>query len=512
MDDAPAQSALSPVPSHAEDGRELYLQGLLALRDGHAEQAAGLLTQALRRQPSHHGMRRNLVRALLVAEHFERVVVQANAALTGTPDDAELHFARGTALNALGHHAQSCAAFARALALQPDHAPSWLNMGNATADLNDMASAETLYRTAIRLDESLPEAHASLGYVLTMQGRLNEAIEACEAAIRVRPDFPQAHWNLAIAALLGGDLRRGFAEYEWRKRHPLYRADFPNLPGRQWDGGDAAGQTILVRAEQGFGDVIQFVRYLPLIRDMGAHPVLVCAPSLVPLFNAISGITVCSPADPLPAYDAWIDQISLPLLFGTTLDTVPASTAYLRADADRTEAWRSRLDAGLCKRAPNCVSRTGDWPQDGQIPEVRVGIVVAGNPRHNRDERRSIPPELDWKLPKRAGLSFVNLRHGASACPLGLPDLTPWLTDFAETAALIENLDLVITVDTAVAHLAGALGKPVWILLPHAPDWRWLLGRADSPWYRSARLFRQPAPGDWNGVLVQVTEALALGW
>lgn len=506
-DDARAQS--SPLPPQADDGRELYVQGLLALRNGHAEQAAGLLLQALRRQPLHRDMRRNLVRALLVAERFEQVVEQANAALTGTPDDAELHFARGTALNALGHHAQSCAAFAKALALQPDHAPSWLNMGNASADLDDLASAEALYRTAIRLDGTLAEAHASLGYVLTTQGRLNEAIEACENAIRVRPDFAQGHWNLAIAALLSGDLPRGFAEYEWRKRNQRYRADFPDLRGRRWDGSDAAGQTILVRAEQGFGDVIQFARYLPLIRDMGGDPILFCAPPLLPLFDAMPGIKACSLTGPLPPYDAWIDQISLPLMFGTTLDTVPAPTAYLSADPDRVGAWRVRLDAGLCDRLRRHALSLDERPRDGQSAK-RVGIAFAGNPRHSRDQRRSIPPDFEWTLPDRPGYSFVNLQHGASASRLGLRDLTAWLTDYAETAALIENLDLVITVDTSVAHLAGAMGKPVWILLPHAPDWRWLLGRSDNPWYRSARLFRQPTPGDWTSVLAQVTEALVL--
>src|ERR1700742_1541114 len=207
------------VPPEADEGRALYIRGLLELRNGDAEEATSLLTRALRWQPTHRGMRRNLVRALLAAEHFEKVLHQANAALEGTPDDAELHFARGTALDALGHHARACAAFARALSLRPDHAPSWLNMGNASADLDDLMSAETLYRTAIRLDAALPEAYASLGHILTMQGRIADAIEVFEIAIRLRPDFAQAHWNLAIGALLNGDLPRGFAEYEWRKRH-----------------------------------------------------------------------------------------------------------------------------------------------------------------------------------------------------------------------------------------------------------------------------------------------------
>lgn len=486
----------SPRPGITEEnGQALYVQALLALRNGDAEEAASLLTRALRQQPEHYGMRRNLVRALLVSQRFEQVVVQTTAALQGMPNDAELHFARGTALNALGQHTRACAAFGRALSLQPDHAPSWLNMGNASADLDDLDSAEVLYRTAIRLDDTLPEAHASLGYILTMQGRSVEAISACETAIRLQPDFAQAHWNLAIAALLSGDLPRGFAEYEWRKRHVQYRTDFADIPGTQWDGARADHQTILVRAEQGFGDVIQFARYLPLIRDMGATPILVCAPSLALLIQSMPGIRAIPSSDPLPKYDKWIDQISLPRVFSTTLDTIPAATHYLGADPSRRAAWRARL-------------RTYFQHDKCQGRQRRVGIALAGNPKHRADRRRSVPPDINLKLFAVPGLSFVNLQYGASAGHLNLPDLTPWMTDYAETAALIDSLDLIISVDTSVAHLAGALGKPVWILLPHAPDWRWLLGRSDSPWYRSVRLFRQPAPGDWASVLTQVQEAL----
>ena len=485
MDRTPTQPSCPPA---AVDAQALYVQALQALRTGDAEEAASLLTRTLRWQPTHQGMRRNLVRALLLAERFDQVLIQVNAALAETPDDAELHFARGTALNALGQPARACAAFARALSLKPDHAASWLNIGNASADLDDLASAETLYRTAIRLDAALPEAYASLGYILTMQARLNEAIEACEAAIRLHPDFAGAHWNLAIAALLGGDLRRGFQAYEWRKRHAAYRADFPDLPGPVWNGADVLGRTILVRAEQGFGDAIQFARYLPLIRDAGGKPILVCAPALVPLMQSLPGIQAVPSTGVLPEFDAWIDQISLPRLFGTTLDTIPANDAYLRAETDRVQVWRLRLPKG-----------------------PKVGIAFAGNPKHPADRRRSIPSDLTQMLRDIPGISFVNLHHGKAARPLGLPDLTQWMTDYAETAALIDTLDLVVTVDTSVAHLAGALGKPVWVLLPHAPDWRWLLGRTDSPWYRSARLFRQPTPGDWTSVLADVATKLNLG-
>lgn len=466
-------------------GHALYVAGLQALRAGDAAEASDLLIAALRHQPAHPGMRRNLVRALLASERYQQVLVQAGSALADAPDDAELHFAHGTALNALGQHAAACTAFGRALSLQPDHAPSWLNMGNAATDLDDLASAETCYHTAVRLDPSLPEVHASLGYILTRLGRPTEAIAACEAAIRLRPDLAQAHWNLAVAALLAGDLLRGFTAYEWRKKHTRFRMDFPDLPGPAWDGSNPAGRTILVRAEQGFGDAIQFARYLPMIRDAGGIPVLRCAPALVALMRSMHGVRVVASSEDVPPYHAWIDQMSLPNVFATTLDTIPSAAGYLAADRTRIGAWDARLPSGR-----------------------RIGLAFAGNPNHTGDRRRSIDPALLAPWISGRGEEFINLQHGPSAASLGLTALTPWLTDYAETAALIANLDLVITVDTSVAHLAGALGKPVWILLPHAPDWRWLLGRSDTPWYRSARLFRQPAPNDWSSVLAQVARAL----
>jgi hypothetical protein len=217
--------------------------------------------------------------------------------------------------------------------------------------------------------------------------------------------------------------------------------------------------------------------------------------------QSIPGVRAVSASGPLPAYDSWIDLISLARVFGTALDTIPNPTAYLSADPILVQAWHARFAAG----------RQGGGQQD-QDGARKVGIAFAGNPRHRADRRRSIPPDFDVRLPDIPGLSFVSLQHGGPAGRLGLPDLTQWMTDYAETAALIDTMDLVITVDTSVAHLAGALGKPVWILLPHAPDWRWLLGRADSPWYRSVRLFRQPVAGDWPGVLAEVTQALWVMW
>lgn len=471
------------------DDPALYLRGLIALRDGALDDATALLTQALRRQPGHPGMRRNLVRALLLSGCFDQVLLHANAVLASDPRDAEMHYARGTALNALGQPTKGCAALARALALQPNNASAWLNMANASVDAGDLAGAETMYRTAITLDPNLAEAHASLGHLLLEQARFYAATEACETAVRLRPDFAQAHWNLAAALLLGGDLERGFREYEWRKSHPSFRRDFLGLPGRYWQGEPLDGRVILVRAEQGLGDTIQFARYLPVLRELGGRPILVCAPTLVPLFQSMPGIRAVPKQNPLPAHDVWADLLSLPHLLGAKLETIPAPSGYLRAQPESAARWDQFLPKGR-----------------------RIGLVLAGNPNHKADKRRSIPFALAKILTGIPNVVWINLQHGPAAAQLqragGPVDLTERLPDYAETAALIENLDLVISADTSVAHLAGALGKPAWVLLPQAPDWRWLLERSDSPWYRSIRLFRQSQAGDWTGVLKDVRTSL----
>ena len=479
------QRAAAGHPAPAFAARALYLQALHLLRDGHAAPAAELLVAVAADLPAHEGARVNLVRALLAAGEPRRTLDAADAALAVLPDNAELHFARGTALNALGQPLAAREALRRAVALDPSHAPSHLNLGNACADLDDLDAAEHHIRAALARDPALVEAHASLGFVLTSQGRLAEAVAACEAAIALRRDFVQAHWNLATAALLAGDFARGFAAYEWRKRHDRFRRDFVDLPGPVWTGDDPAGRTILVHAEQGLGDTIQFVRYLPLIVARGGQAVLACERPLLPWLATLPGVTVVAKDAPLPRYDAWIDQMSLPHVFATRPDTIPSAAGYLRADPARVARWRHRLPDG--------------W---------KIGLAWAGNPAHSNDRRRSLSPDTVARLLTVCGSGAVNLQVGARAGEAALLDFSSLLTDYAETAALAANLDLVLTVDTSVAHVAGALGVPCWVMLPFAPDWRWMLGRNDTPWYASLRLFRQTAPGDWDGVIAAVAAAL----
>jgi tetratricopeptide (TPR) repeat protein len=477
------RSVLAAAPDHAQ---ALHLYGLLLLETGRVHEAAVTLQRAAVLRPRHAATLTWLARALLADQQPAAALPVIDRLLAAHGEDAEAWFLRGTALNALNAPEPAIAAFHAALGRDPTHAAALLNVGNACADLDRLVDAERHCREAIRLAPDLAEAHASLGFVLTSLGRLAEAMAACRAAIALRPEFAVAHWNLAVAALLAGDFSRGLREYEWRKRHDRFRRDFVDLPGPQWDGSDPAGRTILVHAEQGLGDTIQFARYLPAIAAHGGRAVLACDRKLIPLLAQLPGTTVVAKNAPLPGYDCWIDQMSLPRAFATRLDSIPAAEGYLHADPARVAAWRAGLPSGR-----------------------NVGLAWAGNPAHSNDRRRSMPVAALQPILAVRGINFVNLQVGPRANETGLPDLSPALTDYAETAALIAALDVLVTVDTSVAHVAGALGKPAWVMLPHTPDWRWLLGRETSPWYRSLRLFRQPRPGDWLAVTNRIAALLA---
>jgi hypothetical protein len=446
-----------------------------------------------------------LIRGLLESRQFAAVLFHVAPALATMPDEAELHFAHGTALNELHRPLAARAALTRAVVLRPNLAPAWLNLGNACADLDETEEAERHYRTALRLDPGLAAAHASLGHLLHANGHLPEAIAVLQEAVRLDPGMAQAHWNLATALLLVGDMPPGWREFEWRKRHPAFRADFPPLPGPYWSGGGVEGKVILVRTEQGAGDTIQFARFLPAIVAMGGTPVLLCDPALVRLLTGLPGVVVLPRTAKVEGHDAWTDLLSLPLALGGAICPDP----YLRPDPARVAAWRALL-ASPTLPLPSRERADGRAPSPGERPNMpfRVGIAWAGNPAQANDRRRSMPGAALAPLLALPGVQFVNLQVGARAGEIGLPDLSPRLTDFAETAALIATLDLVVTVDTSIAHLAGALGVPVWAMLAHVPDWRWLLNRDDSPWYASARLFRQDRAGDWDAVVRRVTEAL----
>ena len=469
-----------------DNAHALFLLGQAALIQGRTAEAGQHVARARAGRPAHRDSRLMLARALLAAGR----AAEGLDVLDPIESDRDLAGAqtlRGTALSMLGRPLEAVTAFSHAIGANPGDAEAHLNLGNAHAELDESEAAERHVRRAIALLPTLVEAHVSLGHLLTSQGRLAEAAAASEAAIALDPDCAVAQWNHGVALLLGGDMAAGWDKYEWRKRR--FPECFNGLPGPQWGGEPLDGRTILVLAEQGLGDTIQFARYLPLLARRGARVVVQCAGSLAPLLGGLAGVAATCGRGDAPAHDCWVDQMSLPRLFGTTLANVPYRAGYLSPDPVRTAYWDRLLPGGL-----------------------RIGLVWGGNPLHSNDRRRSMPVETLAPVAAMGG-TVISLQAGPrareAACLPGVADQSGQLTDWSETAALVSALDLVISVDTAVAHLAGALGIPTWVMLPHAPDWRWLLARDDTPWYASARLFRQERPGDWAGVTARVAAALA---
>jgi hypothetical protein len=385
----------------------------------------------------------------------------------------------------------------KAIAIDPRNASSHSNLGNMFLQQGRPHEAIASYRKALDLSPKLTPSLNNLGNALKSQGRLDEAVAAYRKALDYAPDDPEIHYNLAMALLLRGDMESGWEEYEWRFKTPLFRTH-REFAQPQWRGEEAAGKTLLVHAEQGFGDTLQFCRYAPLGSARGLTVILEAPEPIVRLLGSLPGVDrIVVQGEALPQFDLHCPMLSMPLAFGTDLATIPGVTPYLRADAAEVAAWRQRLDA------------TG-------IQGPRIGLAWAGSPRKELielaavDGRRSIAPDLLSPLFELPGLRFFSLQKEGPAAPKHFPmiDLMEEMGDFADTAALVANLDLVISVDTSVAHLAGALGKPVWLLDRSDPCWRWLLGRRDNPWYPSLRIYRQQGPGDWDFVLAEVIRDL----
>jgi tetratricopeptide (TPR) repeat protein len=486
--------ALSLSPRFAEAHNNL---ASVLLAKGELSQAEAHYRRTIALAPGHVGARVNLGNLLWQTRRFADAAKACRAALRLAPGMAEAHNNLGNALKDLGDAAGARASYRQAVALNPAYAAAHSNLGNLLCDLGEPAAAIEHYRQALALEPGFADYHMNLGNALRDIARLPEAISCYEQALTLKPAFGDAQWNLALARLVGGDFARGWPAFQKRwqtRRLAAHRRSFAVPP---WDGSDPAGRTILVHAEQGMGDVIQFCRYLPLLRARGARTVLLIDGAwrrLASLLRSLDGVDLLALdlAD-AGAFDLHCPLLDLPLRFGTELATIPARVPYLAAGPARAD-WRARL--------------AGDGTP-------RIGLVWAGNRNNTRDRLRSLELELLLPLLALPGLRWFGLQVGdgrddleTRRMPPGFTDLGPELHDFADTAAALAELDLTISVDTSVAHLSGALARPTWVLLPAAPDWRWLLERTDSPWYPTARLFRQPAAGDWASVAARVAEAL----
>jgi tetratricopeptide (TPR) repeat protein len=485
------RQVLAAQPDQAD---ALHLLGVIAHQVRRHDIAVELIGQAIKRDEQHPVYYSNLGVVLKDQGKLDEAISAYQQAIRLKPDYAEAYSNLGDALWEQGKLDEAIAACRQAISFNPDMAEAHSNLGIALKGQGKLNEAVAACRQAIRIKPDFAKAHSNLGLALKDQGKLAEAIAACRQAIHFRPDFADAHWNESLLSLLTGDFERGWIKSEWRWKSPssnLSRRDFSQP---LWLGREAVdGKTMLLHSEQGLGDTIQFCRYAPLVAAQGARVVLEVQKPLGQLMSDLVGVSHCvSKGEALPDFDLHCPLLSLPLAFGTRLDTVPSTTPYLRAPSGGRD-WEARLG-----------------PKD----RPRIGLVWSGNPQHRDDGKRSI--ELNSLSPLfDIAATFVSLqkdvraRDEAALTERGnIIRLGQSLESFADTAAVISHLDLVISVDTSVAHLTGALGRPVWVLLPFVPDWRWLLDRDDSPWYPTARLFRQNDTRDWFSVVDRVRAAL----
>jgi tetratricopeptide (TPR) repeat protein len=469
-----------------------------ALKDtGQLDEAITAYRQAISLRPNFAEAYSNLGNALTDRGQLDEAIAAFRQAITLNPNLPAAQSNLGIALTDRGHLDEAIAACRQAIALRPNYAEAHYNLGNALAGKGQLDEAVAAFRQAIALNPNIPEAHSNLGNALRDKGQLDEAIAACCQAIALRPNYAEAHNNLSFALLARGDFQRGWEEYEWRSKCK----DFPSRPRNftqpQWDGSSLEARTLLLHTEQGFGDAIQFIRYVPLVAQRGGRIIVECQAQLQRLFQNMAGrCQIVAEGQPLPGFDLRCSLLSLPRIFRTTLDNIPQIVPYLSPEPALVDAWSRTLGA-----------------PDGQL---RVGLAWAGNPRFKGDRTRSLNLQQLAPLAATEGVKFYGVQKGpageqAKKPPVGLElvDLGPELNDFADTAAVMSLMDLIITTDTSVPHLAGALGRSVWVMLQLVPDFRWLRDRTDSPWYPTMRLFRQPSRGDWDSVITRVADALS---
>jgi tetratricopeptide (TPR) repeat protein len=473
--------------------------------------------RAIELAPDSSLARRALGVALFEAGRHEEAAQVYRQASALDPGNAEILNDLGTCLGELRQFDEAIAVCELALALDPDYAPAHTGLGNIWDAKNDLDAAIAAHRRAVAVDPDYAIGHSNLAVVLRKTGRIEEAFAASQCAVTLDPEQPQARFNHAHYLLLNGDLKNGFAEHRWERKCKNVARYFPTFSEPEWQGEAFGGRTLLLFAEYGIGDVLQFVRYVPMAAALGGSIVLEIQPELVPLLRTMSGVTVVPRGAPRPPFDLQLPLMDLPCVFGTTLATVPAAVPYLHPDPAKFVRWcRALNDEALEDKAVFEDKALGGAPAGGTT-SLKVGLVWAGNPRHKSDHYRSLSAEAVLPRLVMPGVQLYSLQKEPR--PADMPvlaelaadiiDLGPKLDDFAETAAAVAALDLVIAVDTSVAHLAGALGRPVWLLTPYALDWRWLRDREDSPWYPTMRLFRQHKPQAWDGVLARVSAELA---
>jgi tetratricopeptide (TPR) repeat protein len=474
---------------------------------GRYEEAVASCGEAIRLRPDYAEAYSNRGAALLAQKRHREAIDSFDEAIRLRPDYAEAYSNRGSAQQDIKQYEAALASFNEAIRLRPDYAKAYYNRGNAYKELGRLDEAVADYIAAIGRQPGFVLACINLGNVLTDLKRRDDAVASYDAAIQLAPDFAEAYWNKALCLLLFGEYREGWKLYEWRFKKAGNAALRPYKEPRL-DTPEVRGGTVFLYPEQGLGDTLQFCRYAKLLKEKGAKVILEVQAPLVSVVKTLDpAIEVIPSGATLPRFDCHSPLLSLPFVFGTTLETIPAAMPYLAADPEKSACWKAKLG-----------------PRKG----LRVGLVWSGGFRIDQpelwgvNERRNIPllhlaplnlPSVEYYSLQKGEEAVAQLR-AAKERGWGGPEIidhTDELVDFSDTAALIDNLDLVISVDTSTAHLAGAMNKPVWILNRYDVCWRWLLNREDSPWYPAATLFRQRSMGDWDGVIAEV-KARVLAW
>ena len=461
---------------------------------GHLGEALASYDKAIALSPHYADVFYNRGNALKDCKRLEDAIASYDRAIAIDPVFSKALINRGNALQSLKQWDEALASYDRALAINPADAEALTNRGNALQELGCLDEALASYDKAIFAKSDHADAFGNRGHALQELKRLDEALESYSKAIAIQPHYAEAHWNESVCRLLRGDFEAGWPKYEGRWLRENCTEEPRNYPQPLWLGAEELnGKTILLYAEQGLGDTLQFIRYARDVASLGATVVLEAPGPLIPLFVDLEGVTaVIAKGNQLPAFDFHCPLMSLPLAFNTRMEDIKGSP-YLRVPPDRLSSWTSRI---------------------GVSSSTRIGLVWSGSSIHKNDTKRSIKLSDFRHLLTESPDYFCLQREIREADRMELKSLPMVrtfeadLVDFADTAALVDLMEVVITVDTSVAHLAGSLGKEVWILLPHVPDWRWMLDRPDSPWYDSVTLFRQPERGDWASVIDTVARTL----
>ncbi len=455
--------------------------------------------QVLQINPDHHDALHFMgVLAYNVGKH-DIAKDYINRAIKILPSNDGCYNNMGNIYQTQKDYAQAMQWYAKTIEINPVNKKAYNNLAVALTKLGNLDQALEKFQTALEIDPDYIEARNNMGETYRDMGQYDQAMQCFESVLQAWPDYVPARWNRSILWLLTANFKQGWPEYEWRWK----RATTPQRAidsGKRWNGSDIYDRTLFIYEEQGIGDTIQFMRYLPLLQKAGCKVIFETITPLIRLIESFKGFdrlwVGIKNVDTRPTdhFDYYLPLLSLPAMFGTTLETIPGTVPYLSADENLSKIWKKRIS------------------NDNSF---KVGVVWAGHPSHANDIRRSVMLNNFKFFKKKEGITTYSLQKEKYEKWTDLDpkeifeqDLGDQISDFADTAAIIDNMDLVISVDTAVVHLAGALGKEVWVLLPFSPDWRWMIDREDSPWYPTMTLLRQPEPGDWNSVFKRVETKL----